>query len=253
MGLIDRGRRRRPEPGGEGGKGDPTGPGVPALVGGAVVLLAVLFAVLLILLGARPAQAQELADYDYENLYLRGVMLDVGYMTASRVESTATFGGRVDLGLLGPGVRVTAGFNRWSSFLVGSEVRRLEERLEELIYEQTDGEVDIPIDLGRISWSDVALHADAHVMWAIPFGMFTYAGLGGSAHFLRGGGEAIRGTFVEDLLDSVRAGLNVHAGLEVPLHQRFVVVGETRFEFLENLRYLQFRVGGQLNIGSPDR
>lgn len=250
MGLLDRSRRRRPERagGGAGGTG-PGGVGIAGLVGGAVVLLGVLFAVLFILLGARPAAAQTLADYDYENLSFQGVMLDVGYLNGSRVESTATFGGRVDLGLLGPGVRVTVGFNRWSSFLVRSEVRRLEQRLEELIFEQSDGEVDVAVNLGDISWSDVAIHGDMHVMWEVPFGVFTYAGLGASAHILRGGGSAIRGTFVEDLLDSIRAGLNVHGGVEVPVHPRFRVVGETRFEVLENLRYAQVRLGGQFHVG----
>jgi hypothetical protein len=242
MGILDRSRRRRPE-GAPDGKG---APGIPALVGGAVVLLGVLFAVLFILLGARPAAAQSLADYDYENLSFQGVMLDVGYMSGTRVESTATFGGRVDLGLLGPGVRVTLGFNRWSSFLVRSEVRRLEVKLEELIEEQTG--MFVPVNLGDISWSDVAIHGDAHVMWEVPFGVFTYAGFGGSAHILRGGGDAIEGTFVEDLLNSIRAGVNAHAGLEVPVHPRFRVVGEARFEVLENLRYGQLRLGGQFDL-----
>lgn len=249
MGRIDRTKRRRAELGGEGrGAG---GLGIASLVGGAVVLLAVLFAVLLILLGARPAAGQGLADFDYENLSFHGVMLDVGYMSGSRVESTVTWGGRVDLGLLGPGVRVVAGFNRWSSFLAADEVRRLEQRLEELIFEQSDGQVDVAVNLGDITWSDVAIHADAHFLFAIPFGMFSYAGMGLSAHVLRGGGEAIEDTFVEDLLSSIRAGVNVHAGLELPVHRRFSVVTEGRFEVLENLRYAQVRVGGQYNFGPP--
>lgn len=243
MGILDRSRRRRPE-GAPDGKG---APGIPALVGGAVVLLGVLFAVLFILLGARPAAAQTLADYDYDNLSVQGVMGDVGYLWGSRVEPTATWGGRVDLGLLGPGVRATVGFNRWSSFLVRSEVRRLEVKLEELIEEQTG--MVVPVSLGDISWSDVAIHGDVHVMWEVPFGAFTYAGLGGSAHILRGGGDAIEGTFVEDLLNSIRAGINAHAGLEVPVHRRVRVVGEARFEVLENLRYGQLRLGGQFNFG----
>ncbi|TVR62710.1 MAG: hypothetical protein EA422_10805 [Gemmatimonadales bacterium] len=202
----------------------------------------------LVLAVAGPAQGQELADFDYENLSFRGAGLDFGYMTSSRVESTGTFGARADLGFLGPGVRVTAGFTRWSSFLKGSEVRTLEERVEELILEQTG--TDTQVDLGRISWSDVAFHADAHVLWRVPaVGIYTYAGAGATAHVLRGGGEAIEDTFVEDLLDSIRAGLNIHGGVEMPLHPRFRVYGESRFEFMENLRYLQVKVGGQFMIG----
>jgi hypothetical protein len=248
MGILDRNRRRRPEgAAGRDGRTGPGGVGIAGLVGGAVVVLGVLFAVLFILLGARPAAAQTLADYDYENLSFQGIMLDVGYMNGSRVESTVTYGGRVDLGLLGPGVRATLGFNRWSSFLVRSEVRRLEVQLEELIQEQTG--MEVPVNLGDISWSDLAIHGDVHVMWEVPFGVFTYAGLGASAHILRGGGAAIEGTFVEDLLDSIRAGLNAHAGLEVPVHPRLRIVTEGRFEVLENLRYAQVRLGGQFDLG----
>lgn len=220
---------------------------VSVLVGGAVILLAILFA-LLILMAPKPAAAQGLADFDYENLSFRGVMLDGGYMTSSRVDPTATFGGRVDLGFLGPGVRVVAGFNRWSSFLVREEVERLESRVSDLIFEQTEQET--AVDLGTISWSDVALHGDAHFLWRVPGGLLTYAGLGATAHVLRGGGAAIEGTFVEDLLSSVRAGVNVHGGVELPLSDRFRIVGEGRYEVLENLNYLQFRLGGQIMFGA---
>ncbi len=198
-----------------------------------------------------PAEGQGLADFDYENLSFQGVMLDAGHVSSSRVKSTASFGGRFDLGLLGPGVRVVAGFNHWSSTLVDRQVSEFESRLEALIRDETGGMA--AVDLGEIGWSDVALSGDAHFLWQVPFGLLTYAGLGLTAHVLRGSGAAIADTFVDDLLDSVRAGLNVHGGLEVPFHQRFRVVGETRYELLDDLSYLQLRVGGQFIFGSPDR
>ena len=194
-----------------------------------------------------PARAQGLADFDYENLSLRGVMLDGGHVSSSRIESTNSIGGRFDLGLLGPGVRVVAGVNHWSSTLASREVRELESKLETLILDETGGPA--AVDLGEITWSDVALHGDMHFLWRIPFGLLTYAGLGGSAHVLRGSGAAINDTFVDDLLDSVRAGVNVHGGLEIPIYRRFRFVGETRYEVLEDLSYLQFRLGGQIMFG----
>jgi hypothetical protein len=246
-GLSDEWKKRKEEL--EDSDGSPQGGAglsVAAIVGGAVILLAILFA-LLILLAPRPAEAQELADFDYENLSFRGVAADVGYIFPNRVEATNSFGARVDLGFLGPGVRVTTGFNRWSSFLKASEVRTLENQLEELIFEQTGQETSV--DLGEISWSDVAFNADAHMVWRVPGGLLTYAGLGGTAHILRGGGRAIEDTFIEDLLDSVRAGMNIHGGVEAPVHERLRFVGEARFEVLENLRYLQLRTGVQLMFG----
>lgn len=208
-----------------------------------------LFGGLLLFAASAPVGGQGLADLDYENLSLQGVALDVGWVYPSRVESTSSVGARLDLGFLGPGVRVTVGFNRWSSFLTRSEVQGLETRLEELIARET-GEAPPEIRLGRISWSDAAFNADAHFIWRMPLRLITYAGLGATAHVLRGGGEAIEDTFVEDLLDSVRAGVNVHGGLEYPIHRRFRLLGEARYELLENLSYGQIRLGGQFMFGA---
>ncbi len=214
-----------------------------------VVTIPAVVALVLFLTTPASAGAQGLVDFDYENLSFRGMMLDRGSISSSHIESTSSFGGRFDLGLLGPGVRVVAGFNHWSSTLAESEVGKLESKLEALISDETGGPANV--ELGEITWSDVAFHGDLHFLWRVPFGLLTYAGLGASAHVLRGGGAAIDDTFIDDLLDSVRAGVNVHGGLEVPLHQRFRVIGEARYELLEDLSYLQFRVGGQFMFGLP--
>jgi hypothetical protein len=218
------------------------GPGLRGALPGALASAALLAAVL-----PGGAGAQGLADFDYENLSFQGGMLDIGYIFPAKVDDTQSFGGRVDLGLLGPGVRVTFGFNRWSSFLTEEEVRRLEDSVAALILEQS-GET-ATVDLGAIKWSDVALHGDMHLLWQVPFGLLTYAGLGASAHVLRGGGSAVDETFVDDLLDSVRAGINVHGGLEVPVGSRLRVVGEGRYELLEDLSYFQVRAGLELLFG----
>lgn len=220
---------------------------IARLVGGAVILLGVLFALLLIFLGARPLGAQTLADFDYEELSPRGAMLDVGVVFPSGIERTASIGGRLDLGYLGPGVRVTVNANRWSSRLLRSEVSRLELRLEDLVEEQTGERPSI--SLGEITVSDFALGADGHVVFRIPGGVLSYTGLGATLHVVRGGGDAIEGTFVEEFLDGIRGGINVHWGLELPLDERFRVVGESRYEMVQNISYFQFRVGGQYMWG----
>ena len=196
-----------------------------------------------------PGAAQELADFDYEHLSFRGVGLEAGYINPSRVEPTMSFGVRTDLGYLGPGVRIVTGISHWSSSLRRSEVENLEERLVALMQEQDEGGDEVTVDLGEVTWSDVAVSVDAHMVWSVRGGFLTYAGLGATAHVMSGGGAAVEGTFVEDLLNSVRAGVNAHGGIEIPLHRRFRVYGSTRFELLENLNYLEFRVGGQIHWG----
>lgn len=198
---------------------------------------------------ARPAHAQELADFDYENLSLRGFGFEVGHVWANKVEPVRSYGVRMDLGYLGPGLRVAPSITYWSSRIRAREVDELESRLESLIAQTRPGVSSAPVSLGVIDWSDLALAVDAHVVWRVPYGFLTFAGAGASVHFLNGTGKAIAGTFVEDLLDSVSAGLGLQGGLEVPLATRLRLYGAGRLELLEDLRYAALRIGLQFHFG----
>lgn len=216
-------------------------------VGGAVRSL--VLGVALAVAGVGPLVGQELADFDYENLSFRGVGLEIGYMWPTRVEPTPTFDLRMDLGYLGPGLRIVPSLGYWSSDFKPEEVEELETRVQELVVDQT-GE-PVSVDLGTLSWTDVKLGLDAHVVWRVPYGVLTFAGAGAAAHLLNGDGAAINGTFVEDLLDSVTAGFNLHAGLEYPFTDRVRGYGQGRYEVLGDLQYFQLRSGVQLMIGGP--
>jgi hypothetical protein len=207
---------------------------------------------LLALAGAGEGSAQELADFDYENLAFRGLAAEVGHMWPSRVEPTSTLGVRMDLGYLGPGVRIVPGITWWSSTMKRDEVRELEARVEELIDRQNPGAPPSTVDLGTIDWSDLVLSLDGQVVWRVPLGFLTFAGVGASAHLLNGAGEAIADTFVEDLLDTVTAGGNLHAGLEYPAHEKLRLYGLGRFEVLGDLQYFELRFGAQLHLGGSE-
>jgi hypothetical protein len=195
------------------------------------------------------ASAQQLAEFDYENLSPRGVMVDLGWVRPSRVNATGSLGARLDLGFLGPGVRVTTGFSYWSSTLRRAEVETFEAQVADLIESET-GERPA-VNLGTIRWADVALNADAHLVWRVPGGLLTYAGGGGTAHVMRGSGDAIDGTFIEDLLNTIRAGVNLHAGVEVPIGEQLRIVGESRIELVQSVTYAQLRAGLQYTWGPP--
>lgn len=199
---------------------------------------------------ARDVGAQELADYDYENLGFRGVGIEGGYLVPDNVDQTYSVGVRVDLGYLGPGLRIVPSATYWSSDLKQREVGALEDRLADLVVRET-GTARPDVDLGVISWTDVALGVDGHFVWSIPLGLLGYAGAGASAHVLDGRGAAIEGTFIEDLLDSVRAGFNLHGGLEYPADERLRLYSTTRYELLGDLRYLEVRLGAQIMLGEP--
>ncbi len=202
-----------------------------------------------LLVVAGPLSAQDLADYDYENLSFRGVGVEWGYLVPSRVEPTQSIGLRMDLGYLGPGLRILPGITYWSSNFKQKEVTDLENRVASLVRTQT-GESPPTVDLGTIKWTDVALSLDAQVVWKVPYDILTFAGVGASAHILNGSGEAVNGTFVEDLLDSVAAGFNLNAGLEYPLKDNLRVYGAGRYEVMGDLQYFQLRFGTQIMVGS---
>ena len=189
------------------------------------------------------AWAQDLADYDYENLSFRGVSFDVGQLYADNVADARTLGVRFDLGFLGPGFRLMPGVTYWASTLAQTEVDQFEARLGTLTADQGGTVPTGGFDLGVIDRSDIVMSLDGHYVWAVPLNLFFSAGVGVSAHFLRGSGAAIDDTFVEDLLDSVSAGFNIHAGLEYPITDRVRIFGGSKVEVLGDLNYVELRGG----------
>jgi len=79
------------------------------------------------------ASGQELADFDYENLSFRGFSLESGRIWPTRVDPTQTLGIRLDMGYLGPGLRIVPGVSYWSSRMKASEVEDLEAKVNNLI------------------------------------------------------------------------------------------------------------------------
>jgi hypothetical protein len=195
-----------------------------------------------------PLEGQDLADYDYENLSYRGVGVHGLYVAPSSVDATTGIGVRADLGYLGPGLRIVPSLGYWASQMKASEVAELERSVERLIQDQAPG-APSSVDLGAIDRWDLVLGLDAHVVFRTRYNFLTYAGAGAAAHFLNGGGDAIDDTFVEDLLDSVTAGFNLHGGIEVPATSWLRIYGEARFEILDDIYYPDLRLGVQFMTG----
>ena len=207
------------------------------------VMPATLVGVVLTSVAPFQAPAQELADYDYENLSLRGISFDLGYLYADNVENTRTLGVQFDLGFLGPGFRLMPGVTYWESEMAEGEVSEFETRLSELTEDQGGTTPAGGFDLGDIVRSDIVVGLDGEYVWAVPLNLFFSAGVGLSAHFLNGSGPGIDDTFVEDLLDSVSAGFNIHAGLAYPIGDRVRIDGGAKLEVLGDLNYIQLSGG----------
>jgi hypothetical protein len=198
-----------------------------------------------------PLAGQSLADYDYDQLSFRGVAFEAGYIFPDRIEDTEQFGMRFDLGYLGPGVRLTPRLGWFSSRMTDAQVRRLETRVAELVFDQNPLAPLPTVDLGVVDWSAFTVGLDAHFVWRVPFGLLTYVGGGVAAHFQNGSGDAVDGTFVEDLLDSTVAGMNAHVGVEYPISEMIRVYGDVRYESAGDLRFPAFRAGLAFMTGSP--
>ena len=188
---------------------------------------------------------QGLADYDYENLSFRGISLETGRLWPNNVTPGYLVGVRLDLGFLGPSFRLMPHVSYWEESLEPDEVRSFERRLQAITG------VEDPIDLGAIEWSDLEIGLDGHFVWSIPGNLLSYAGFGATAHIMNGSGEFIQDTFVEDLLDRVALGFNVHLGLEYPIIDEFRVYLNPRYEILDDLRMAQLRVGAKYLFGTP--
>ena len=195
------------------------------------------------LLGAAvPASAQTtLADYDYENLALRGIGVDVGYLWSEKIRDTQRFGIRLDLGYVGPGLRIVPSFSYWSSEFTRGELDQLAQRINE----STGGFIQ-GSDLEPIKWSDLSLSLDGQFVWNTPIRVLTFIGVGGGLHALNGQGGAVDDTFVEDLLDSITAGVSALAGLEFEPVSRIRVYAEGRYTALNSIQYLSAKGGLQL-------
>lgn len=194
------------------------------------------------------AAAQDVADIDYEYLSFRGFAVEVGYLWPDRVENTQSYGVRFDMGYAGPGLRVVPSITYWTSPMQSAEIADFTERVRDLVAEQNGG-IRPALDLGTIDYTDIALGLDAHVVWELPLDLLTFGGLGVTAHFIDGDGAVIQGTFVEDLLDSVEPGFNLHVGAEYPVTDRMRLYTNGRYEVTPDLRYFQVRVGWQFMTG----
>jgi len=209
--------------------------GLPKLLGSLALLGA-----LLPLAAPAAAQAPTLEDYDYENLELRGVGMEVGVVWPNRAERALVMRLRGDLGYLGPNLRIVPGISFWSTRLRESEVQRLGDQFRRICERQHESGCP-PVDLGEIRLSDLAFHADAQYV-VDRFPLMPYGAVGLGMHFLNGRGEAIDDTFLEDLLDAVAPSVAVGGGLQL-LVGTLLVNTEGRYVLMSYARHLSVTVG----------
>ncbi|MGH7531419.1 MAG: hypothetical protein ACREMN_13625 [Gemmatimonadales bacterium] len=152
-----------------------------------------------------------LNQFSYDNLRPSAIQVDLGVLGSSQLKGALAGGVRVDYGRIAPRVRVLLGVSYFRSEFDREARTRFENRLRQLVDDPTG---DAVIDVGRIFWSDFS--ADIDFQYVFPQGRAAtvYLGTGFGVHLRNGSGRAIDGTFVEDALDEVTAGLNATLGAE---------------------------------------
>ena len=169
-----------------------------------------------VLLSAYPANrltAQSvLEQFSYDNLKPSALQLDVGPLGGNNIRGALVGGVRLDYGLIAPHVRVLLGLSYYKADFSSEARARFEQRLKSVVI---DPSRDDTINLGRITWSDVTGDVDLQYILPQSRTVTAYLGIGIGAHVRHGSGAAINGTFVQDALNEITAGLNGTIGTEI--------------------------------------
>lgn len=181
-----------------------------------------------------------LEQFSYDALRLTGIQVDAGILGSGDLESTMVGGVRLDAGRLAPLFRVMLGLSYYRSDFDAAATARFEERLREIV---VDPSGDDTISVGRVSWADVVADLDVQYALAESGAGALFAGAGISVHFRNGSGPAIAGTFVEDALDEIGAGLNAMIGGELRLAGPWRASAEARGVLASGLSTASLRVG----------
>jgi hypothetical protein len=154
-----------------------------------------------------------LNQFSYDDLRVSGIQLDIGLLGASDLTGSTVGGLRVDYGRIAPKVRLMVGLSYFRSQFDQQARDRFEQRLDSLVNPSTPDNIDV----GRISLGDVIGDVDFQFVFPQGRGITAYIGTGISVHVRNGSGAAINGTFMEDALDVITAGLNGTMGFEFNL------------------------------------
>jgi hypothetical protein len=197
-----------------------------------------------------PAQGV-LNQFSYDNLRLSGVQLDLGILGASELTGAIVGGLRVDYGRIAPRVRLLLGVSYFRSHFDQEALGRFEQRLDSIIIDPSG---DDSINVGRISLSDLVGDIDFQYVFPQGHGTTVYLGAGLSIHARNGSGAAINGTFVEDALDVITAGLNGTLGAEFNLSPAWRFTVDGRGTLSSGLRTVSLRTGFMYRLrGSRER
>jgi hypothetical protein len=180
-----------------------------------------------------------LNQFSYDNLRFSGLQFDLGVLGATELRGATVGGIRVDYGRIAPRVRLLLGVSYFHSQFDNSARDRFARRLDSIVNPSTPD----TINLGNITIADIIGDVDFQYVFPQAHGVTAYLGTGVSVHVRNGGGAAIRGTFVDDALDVITAGLNGTMGFEFNLSNAWRFTLDGRGTLSSGLKAASLRTG----------
>lgn len=180
-----------------------------------------------------------LSQFSYDNLRFSGIQVDLGVLGATELTGATVGGIRVDYGRIAPKVRLLLGVSYFHSQFDNQARDRFARRLDSIVNPSTPD----TINLGRITLSDIIGDVDFQYVFPQAHGVTAYIGTGVSVHVRNGGGAAINGTFVEDALDVITAGLNGTIGFEFNVSHAWRFTLDGRGTLSSGLKAASLRTG----------
>lgn len=180
-----------------------------------------------------------LEQFSYDNLRPSALQLDVGPLGGNNIRGTLVGGLRLDYGYIAPHIRLVFGASYFKADFSSAARARFEDRLRSIV---NDPDSNFTIALGPITWSDVTGDVDLQYVLPQSRSVTAYMGIGLGAHVRHGSGPAINGTFVQDALNEITAGLNGTIGTEIGA-KRWRLTVETRGVVSSGVSTVSLRTG----------
>jgi hypothetical protein len=199
-----------------------------------------------VLLGARPASAQDniLHRLNVDNLEVQSLGISYGRILPSQIVPATILGLQGDYGNVAPNWRIVFGASYWSSRLDDDIVQAFADTLQKSLSDPTAHVVASPIRI-----FDVTFSGDVRYMPSTSAAIKPFGGVGIAAHVVNAEGTLIKGTFVERSLDDIAAGLYATGGIWIALLSHFGVEASARGDLLSGFRSTQVKVGAAYILG----
>jgi hypothetical protein len=184
-----------------------------------------------------------------DRLRLSSLSVAFGPVKPSQMLATQVYAVHADYGEIVPRWRVVFTANYWGSRYTDAVVQALADSLHQLV---VDPGRDDTLRVGRVTVSDLAIGAD--LRWTPLAGTVRpFIGGGLLAHVLNAEGRLINGTFLENALDNIAAGVAAAAGVDVTLARHLGLGIEARYDLTSGVRFGSLRAVGSYHFDVAPR